>query len=79
MTILKVQEFLNVNLSGSKFFRAESDEQVRLKYRTECWLEWCIYHERICSPDEHISFRPLQIETPVPGRRILAFDMIARL
>ncbi|KIY53859.1 hypothetical protein FISHEDRAFT_68429 [Fistulina hepatica ATCC 64428] len=29
------------------------------KYRTECWLEKCMYTHRSCSPDEHVTFRPL--------------------
>jgi|ERR1700722_12896546 len=53
--------------SGSKLFREESDERLREKYRTESWLELCIYHERICSPDENMWFTPLKIVTPVPG------------
>ena len=54
--------------SGSNFFRQEADEDERKKYRTECWLERCIYDERICSPDEHVSFLPLSIPIPVDGK-----------
>ena len=53
--------------SGSKLYRQEVEERERRKYRTECWLERCIYEERICSADEHPSFTPLDIETPVEG------------
>jgi hypothetical protein len=30
-----------------------------------------MFEERVCSPDEHISFMPLTIGTPVPGRFII--------
>jgi DNA replication regulator DPB11 len=53
--------------SGSMLFRNECDEWERRRYRTECWLERCIYEERICSPAEHVSFVPLKIGTPVAG------------
>ncbi|TCD70891.1 hypothetical protein EIP91_001199 [Steccherinum ochraceum] len=61
-------DFIIVRLvSGSKLFREEADDTLRGKYRTECWLERCMYEERICAPEEHIAFVPLGIETPVPG------------
>lgn len=53
--------------SGSKLFRDELDPHERAKYRTECWLERCIFEERICSPDEHVSFAPIPVPTPVDG------------
>ena len=53
--------------SGSKLYREEADESLRTKYRTECWLERCIFEDRICSPEEHVAFVPLGIQTPVPG------------
>ncbi|KAH8094535.1 hypothetical protein BXZ70DRAFT_1072697 [Cristinia sonorae] len=54
-------------VSGSKLFREEPDDSLRVKYRTECWLERCLYEERICGPDAHITFVPLSIETPIQG------------
>ena len=62
---------INVFFSGSKFFRNECDERDRKKYRTECWLEKCIFDERICSAEEHVSFMPLKIQCPVPGSQTL--------
>ena len=53
--------------SGSKLFRDEFDDHARSKYRTECWLEHSVFHERICEPNENVSFTPLTIATPVPG------------
>lgn len=53
--------------SGSKLYRDEFDDHARTKYRTECWLEHSVFHERICEPDENVSFTPLKITTPVPG------------
>ncbi|EAU85222.2 hypothetical protein CC1G_06238 [Coprinopsis cinerea okayama7 len=61
-------DFIIVRLfSGSKIYQSEPDPKMREKYRTECWLESCIHDERICHPDEHVSFLPLAINTPVPG------------
>ncbi|KAI0327027.1 hypothetical protein GY45DRAFT_1257833 [Cubamyces sp. BRFM 1775] len=54
-------------VSGSAIFRQEGDETERAKYRTECWLERCIFEERICAPEEHIAFVPLAVEAPIPG------------
>lgn len=53
--------------SGSKLYRDEFDDYARTKYRTECWLEHSVFHERICEPDENVSFTPLRITMPVPG------------
>lgn len=54
--------------SGSKYYSEEVDEDDRAKYRTECWLERCLSDDRICSPDDHISFTPLKVAIPVPGK-----------
>lgn len=53
--------------SASELYRAESSESERHKYRTECWLERCIFDERLCAPDEHITFAPLTIAAPIAG------------
>jgi DNA replication regulator DPB11 len=53
--------------SGSKLYREEQDETLRGKYRTECWLERCIFEERLCPQEDHVTFLPLSISTPVPG------------
>ncbi|KAF8071539.1 hypothetical protein FPV67DRAFT_1667036 [Lyophyllum atratum] len=61
-------DFIIVRLvSGSKFYREEHDESQRVKYRTECWLEHCVFQDRVCPPEDHITFLPLTIETPIPG------------
>lgn len=44
------------------------DPILRSKYRTECWLERCIFEDKVCPPDADISFTPLAIETPIPGK-----------
>ncbi|KAF8872587.1 hypothetical protein BD779DRAFT_1613786 [Infundibulicybe gibba] len=54
-------------VSGSKLYRMEIDKTQQLKYRTECWLERCIFRDKICPTEEHASFAPLKIETPIPG------------
>ncbi|EMD33540.1 hypothetical protein CERSUDRAFT_160532 [Gelatoporia subvermispora B] len=61
-------DFIIIRLaSDSDIYREEPNEAIRERFRTECWLESCITQERICALDEHIAFRPLRIETPVPG------------
>ncbi|KAF8589879.1 hypothetical protein K439DRAFT_1657707 [Ramaria rubella] len=61
-------DFLIVRLvSGGLFWQQETDVNERAKFRTECWVERCIFEERICAPDEHVVFTPLKIDTPVEG------------
>ncbi|KDQ59126.1 hypothetical protein JAAARDRAFT_206090 [Jaapia argillacea MUCL 33604] len=52
--------------SGSHFYRAEKDEKEREKYRTECWLERCIFEERVCERGEKVVFGPLEVDLPLP-------------
>ncbi|KAF9450451.1 hypothetical protein P691DRAFT_725915 [Macrolepiota fuliginosa MF-IS2] len=60
-------DFIIVRLvSGSKLYREEADPNLRSKYRTECWLERCIFEDQVCPPDKDISFIPLAIEVPIP-------------
>jgi DNA replication regulator DPB11 len=60
-------DFVIVRLaSGGKLFQ-EADLSLKPKFRTECWVEQCIFEERICSPEEHVCFRPLRINVPIPG------------
>ncbi|KAK0488818.1 hypothetical protein IW261DRAFT_1414294 [Armillaria novae-zelandiae] len=54
-------------VSGSKFFRSEMDQEQRMKYRTECWLERSIFEEKHCDPEAHVSFTPLGIKVPLPN------------
>ncbi|KAJ7301135.1 hypothetical protein DFH08DRAFT_907203 [Mycena albidolilacea] len=61
-------DFIIVRLiSGSALYLAETSDAVRARYRSECWLERCLLVDRICAPDEHVSFVPLGIPLPVPG------------
>ncbi|KAH8118085.1 hypothetical protein DFH11DRAFT_1851073 [Phellopilus nigrolimitatus] len=53
--------------SGSIFYQNEQSEGQRKKYRTECWVEQCIFEERICASEEHLAFVPLRIPTPISG------------
>ena len=48
--------------SGSHLFISELSLPSRLKYRTECWLERCMYEERICQVEENVSFVPFAVE-----------------
>ncbi|KAJ3570667.1 hypothetical protein NP233_g4252 [Leucocoprinus birnbaumii] len=70
-------DFVIVRLvSGSKLYREETDSVLRSKYRTECWLERCMFEDRVCPPDQDLSFVPLGIETPIPGTEkiVLSFS-----
>jgi DNA replication regulator DPB11 len=48
-------------------FQDEQDPTRRNKYRTECWLERCVFEGKVCGADEHPSFSPLGIEIPIQG------------
>ncbi|KAJ7449521.1 hypothetical protein FB451DRAFT_1287192 [Mycena latifolia] len=54
-------------VSGSTLYLAESSPLARARYRTECWLERCLFVDRLCAPDAHVSFVPLGVRLPVPG------------
>ncbi|PCH42583.1 hypothetical protein WOLCODRAFT_137970 [Wolfiporia cocos MD-104 SS10] len=67
-------DFILVRLiSGSNFYR-QAVEEERHKYRTECWLERCVFEERICAPEEHATFVPLGIELPIPGSEFVTLS-----
>ncbi|KAF7354687.1 hypothetical protein MSAN_01382400 [Mycena sanguinolenta] len=54
-------------VSGSALFAAEPSTAARTQYRTECWLERCLFVDRLCAPEEHPTFVPLGVELPVAG------------
>ncbi|KDQ24788.1 hypothetical protein PLEOSDRAFT_1047578 [Pleurotus ostreatus PC15] len=54
-------------VSGSKYYHDEASQTERQKYRTECWLERCMFEERIISPSENITFAPLELRRSIPG------------
>ncbi|KAK7436714.1 protein kinase activating protein dpb11 [Stygiomarasmius scandens] len=37
----------------------------REKFRTECWLERCLFEERICPPQQNVSFTPVPVPCPI--------------
>ncbi|KAH7341527.1 hypothetical protein B0J17DRAFT_714695 [Rhizoctonia solani] len=41
------------------------------KFRTDCWVEHCIFEDRLCLPEENVTFAPLKIEFPVPGAELI--------
>jgi DNA replication regulator DPB11 len=45
--------------SESAIFQAERDPALRAKYRTECWLERCVFSSTLIPADAHPSFSPL--------------------
>ncbi|KAK7678565.1 hypothetical protein QCA50_018437 [Cerrena zonata] len=54
-------------VSGRTIFHSASMTIPPSKFRTECWLERCLFEERICAPEEHVSFRPLENREPIKG------------
>ncbi|KAK7060262.1 protein kinase activating protein dpb11 [Paramarasmius palmivorus] len=57
-------------VSGSPLFRdmtKAASPSYLAKFRTECWLERCIYDEQIRGADEHISFTPVGVKCPIEG------------
>ncbi|KAF5388734.1 hypothetical protein D9757_004856 [Collybiopsis confluens] len=56
-------------VSGSKLLGSSSSIQkpLRAKVRTECWLEKCLYDSRLLSPDNHVSFTPVDVPCPILG------------
>jgi DNA replication regulator DPB11 len=65
--LLHTYKFTHARLSGSKLFVDEADSALRPSYRTECWLEGCLSHERICTVEEHPAFSPLSHTTHFSG------------
>lgn len=57
----------SVSYSGSTLFLEELSELERAKYRTESWLERCMFDERICAPDEKVGFVPIGVGCPITG------------
>ncbi|KAG8756889.1 hypothetical protein FRC12_010438 [Ceratobasidium sp. 428] len=37
------------------------------KFRTDCWVEHCIFEDRLCPAEDNITYAPLKIRLPVPG------------
>ncbi|KAF8834783.1 hypothetical protein BDN67DRAFT_959642 [Paxillus ammoniavirescens] len=62
-------------ISGSKLYRDEPDEYERSKYRTECWLEHSVFNERVCQPDENVSFTPFTTSMPIPGAEAIHLSL----
>ncbi|CAL1715793.1 unnamed protein product [Somion occarium] len=61
-------DFVLVRLvSGSTLYHTTSLTISPSKFRTECWLERCLFEERICPGEEHMSFRPLENREPIEG------------
>jgi hypothetical protein len=58
---------LTVASSGANLMKQETSEDEYHKFRTECWVERCIFESRICEVDENVTFRPLSVPTPLAG------------
>ena len=58
---------LTVACSGTELMNQEASQDEHHKFRTECWVERCIFESRVCEVDENVTFRPLSIPTPLAG------------
>ena len=58
-------------VSGTPHYLSSKSETSKLMFRTECWIEQCIYEERLCTRDEHPAFKPLDIKVPIDDARNL--------
>ena len=58
---------LTTACSGAELMKQEAPEDEHHKFRTECWVERCIFESRICEVDENVTFRPLSVPTPLAG------------
>ncbi|KAJ7137826.1 hypothetical protein C8R44DRAFT_337819 [Mycena epipterygia] len=54
-------------VGGSALYLAEPSPAMRARYRTECWIEKCLFVDRLCEPEAHVSFVPLRLGLPVQG------------
>ncbi|KAL0578787.1 protein kinase activating protein dpb11 [Marasmius crinis-equi] len=61
-------DFVVVRLaSGSNLLPSSASPSFRRRFRTECWLEQCIFEDHVCEPDQHVSFTPIGIPCPIEG------------
>ncbi|KAI5119449.1 hypothetical protein M0805_008386 [Coniferiporia weirii] len=69
-------DFIIVRLaSGGTFYRKEPSGGNQDKYRTECWIEQCIFEEKICAVGEHPAFVPLGSSMPISGTEKLVLHV----
>lgn len=59
---------LTMTFRSCKFLSEESRASEREKFRTECWLEQCIFEERICEKDENPAYQPLRSDQTIEGK-----------
>jgi hypothetical protein len=58
---------LTAAFSGAELMKQEAPQDEHHKFRTECWVERCIFESRICDVDKNVTFRPFSIPTPLAG------------
>jgi DNA replication regulator DPB11 len=58
--------FLAHLISAAPFFR-DASRQDKARFRTECWVEQCLFEGRIADPEENIVYSPLRTKVPVEG------------
>ncbi|QRV75358.1 PTCB-BRCT domain protein [Ceratobasidium sp. AG-Ba] len=63
-------DYYIVRLSGEAARRARELDFYE-KFRTDCWVEHCIFEGRICRPEENITYAPLKIQLPVLGAQFV--------
>ncbi|KAJ7766878.1 hypothetical protein B0H16DRAFT_374721 [Mycena metata] len=69
-------DFVVVRLvSGSSLFLADPSPTSRARYRTECWLEQCLFTDVLVPPEAHCSFLPLGVKGPLDGANKLTLSL----
>ncbi|KAJ7047172.1 hypothetical protein C8F04DRAFT_1387638 [Mycena alexandri] len=69
-------DFVVVRLvSGSPLFFADPSPASRARYRTECWLEQCLFTDVLVPPEAHCCFVPLGVKGPLDGANKLTLSL----
>ncbi|EUC57078.1 aminotransferase, putative [Rhizoctonia solani AG-3 Rhs1AP] len=70
LSILPEADFYIVRLASESAKQASKSDSYH-KFRTDCWVEHCIFEDRLCSPEENVTFAPLKIELPISGAELI--------
>ncbi|KAG8820468.1 hypothetical protein FRC19_008862, partial [Serendipita sp. 401] len=60
-------DYYIVRLVGGSQAMQEYPLNERSKFRTECWLERCLFEGRLCPVEDNITYAPFIVKLPVAG------------
>ncbi|PVG04108.1 hypothetical protein CPB86DRAFT_778348 [Serendipita vermifera] len=60
-------DYYIVRFVGGAEHSLQYPKTERRKFRTECWVERCLFEGRQCSVAENITYTPMVIRSPPPG------------